>query len=117
MSRDNLPVPTESQEQTALFQWAQMQEEKYLELSLFYHIANGSSRQPLEAWNTKIPCVKNGVPDICQPVPLGDCHGCTLSSSGRRSPEQALWINTLTEQSNSAAIYAGWEVTAEFIKG
>ena len=43
----NTPIPTEAQEQTALFQWAKMQSGKYPELALLHAIPNGGSRHPM----------------------------------------------------------------------
>ena len=43
----SLPVPTEAQEQIALFSWAAVQD--IPELALLYHIPNGGSRHKAEA--------------------------------------------------------------------
>ncbi len=114
-------IPTEAQEQAALFEWAQLQSGKYPELVLLYHIPNGGSRHPAEARNLQAQGVKSGVPDICLPVPRGDCHGLYIElkrrKGGRLSPEQSQWIDELTEQGYSAAVCKGWEVAAELIKG
>ena len=40
-----LPIPTESQEQIALFQWAKSVQGKYPELRLLHHIPNGGKRR------------------------------------------------------------------------
>ena len=114
------PIPTEAQEQTLLFQWAQMQQGRYPELLLIHAIPNGGSRHPAEAKNLKAQGVKPGVPDICLPVARGGCHGLYIElkrlKGGRLSPEQSRWIHELTKQGYSAAVCKGWEVAAEFIK-
>ena len=113
-------IPTEAQEQAALFQWARMQAGRYPELALIHAIPNGGSRHPAEAKNLKAQGVKAGVPDICLPVPRGGCHGLYIElkrrKGGKLSPEQEQWISELTEQGYYAAVCKGWEVAAEFIK-
>ena len=62
------PVPSESVEQSRLFQWARMQQGRWPELRLLYHIPNGGSRHRLEAIHLKQQGVRAGVPDLCLPV-------------------------------------------------
>ena len=52
-SLDASPVPSESVEQSRLFQWARMQQGRWPELKLLYHIPNGGSRHRLEAIHLK----------------------------------------------------------------
>ena len=70
-----LPPPTEDQEQIALINWARMQEKKYPELRLLFHIPNGGSRGKAEAGRFRAMGVRAGVPDLCLPVPRGGKHG------------------------------------------
>ena len=70
-----LPVPTESVEQTRLFQWARMEAGRWPELNLLYHVPNGGSRHRMEAAHLKQQGVRAGVPDLCLPVARGGCHG------------------------------------------
>ena len=44
-----LPVPTEAEEQIALFEWAALQSGRFPELALLYHVPNGGSRNKIEA--------------------------------------------------------------------
>lgn len=75
MKRENSPLPTEEDEQIALFLWAKMASATMPELDLLYHIPNGGSRGKAEAGRFKASGVKAGVPDIFLPVARGGKHG------------------------------------------
>jgi len=119
MARAAERVATEAQEQTALFQWAMMQQGRHPELALMHHIANGGSRHQLEAVNLKRQGVKPGVPDICLPVARNGCHGLYIEikrlKGGRLSEYQKEWIDALTEQGYQCAVCNGWEAASEII--
>ena len=69
-------VPTEDQEQIALFNWAAwMSNTKWPELELMYHVPNGGYRNKAEAGRFRAQGVKSGVPDIVLPVARGGWHG------------------------------------------
>ena len=70
-----LPVPTEAEEQIALFEWAALQSGRFPELALLYHVPNGGSRNKIEAARLRAQGVKSGVPDLCLPVARGGNHG------------------------------------------
>ena len=65
----------ESQEQQALFSWAEYAKGLHPELGLLYHIPNGGKRDKLEAARLKLEGVKAGVPDLCLPVARGGAQG------------------------------------------
>ncbi len=112
-------VPSESVEQTRLFQWARMQSGYYPELNLLYHIPNGGSRNRLEAANLKQQGVKAGVPDLCLPVARGDSHGLYIEmkrlSGGRVSKEQTEWMDALMAEGYTVALCRGWEMASGVI--
>lgn len=93
---------TEAQEQMAVMKWAEMSRGKYPELRLLFHIANGGSRNKIEAAHLKQQGVKAGVPDLCLPVARGRFHGLYIEmkreKGGRLSPEQKGWLNALEAQ-------------------
>lgn len=111
-------IPTEAQEQEALFMWARIQ--KYPELRLLYHIPNGGSRHKLEAVKLRAEGVKAGVPDLCLPVARGNYHGLYIElkrlKGGRASEYQKQWLKDLNEQGYMAVICCGWEDAAQTIK-
>ena len=104
-------VPTEAQEQTAVFQWAEVMQRKWPELALLHHIPNGGSRNAREAHNLKLQGVKPGIPDIFLPVARGGWHGLYIEMKRRQgarlSDEQAKVLNALREQGYCAWVCKG----------
>lgn len=71
----SVPAPTEAEEQTELFAWAELLRGRFPELRLLYHVPNGGSRNRIEAARLQAQGVKAGVPDLCLPVARGKYHG------------------------------------------
>ena len=107
-----MPVPTESEEQQVLFEWAAMQGGAYPELKLLHHVPNGGKRGKAEAGRLKTEGVKPGVPDICLPVARGGYHGLYIElkrlHGGKITEEQTDWISQLKKQGYFAIICRGW---------
>ena len=105
-------IPTESQEQEALFRWANLQKAKYPELALLVHIPNGVYRNKAEAAHLKAQGVSAGFPDLVLPVARGGCHSLYIelkrSKNGRVTPEQAAWLECLAREGHCAAVCRGW---------
>lgn len=114
-----LPVPTESEEQQALFQWVALQRGAFPELSLLYHVPNGGRRSRAEAGRFKAEGVKAGVPDICLPVARGGFHGLYVELKRREksktSEDQKDWIKRLSAQGYFAVVCKGWDEAAQAI--
>ncbi|GHV06282.1 hypothetical protein FACS1894217_04630 [Clostridia bacterium] len=119
MPTPKLPIPTESQEQTALFSWAGLQSNVYPELALLFHIPNGGSRSKAEGGRFKAEGVKAGIPDICLPVGRGTYHGLFIElkriDGGKLSKNQELWISRLNAYGYFACICRGWEEAKDTI--
>lgn len=117
--RHNLYIPTEAQEQAALFSWAVLQSGKYPELRLLYHVPNGGSRHKAEAVRLRTEGVKAGVPDLCLPVARGQYHGLYIElkrqRGGRVSDVQSDWLSALSYQGYKTALCFGWEQAAKMI--
>lgn len=97
----------EANEQSALFAWAAWEEKRIPELRLMYHVANGGSRNALEAANLKRQGVKAGVPDICLPVARHSYHGLYIEmKAGKNRPTQLQieWLLALQEQGYLTAV-------------
>lgn len=113
-------VANESQEQEALFRWAAYSLVKYPALELLYHIPNGGSRNPIEAYNLKMQGVKPGVPDICLPVPSGRFTALYIElkrrKGGRVSEAQRVWIAALNRVGCRAVVCKGWDEAREEIE-
>ena len=112
-------VPTEAQEQEALFRWAAYAAGRWPQLRLLYHIPNGGSRHPAGAAHMKAQGVKPGVPDICLPVPAGRYAALYIElqrkRGGRVSDEQRGWIEALNRAGNRAVVCRGWDEAREEI--
>lgn len=114
----------EDEEQTALFQWAELQSGKYPELRLLFHIPNGGKRNAREAARFKKMGVKSGVPDLFLPVAKKGFHGLWIemkSKKGRLSENQIAFLKELDKQSYKTAVCYGWEEAAQtltnYLKG
>ena len=118
-NKNGFPVPTESAEQQALFQWAAIQGKSVPELSLLYHVPNGGGRSKAEAGRFKDEGVKAGVPDICLPVARGGFHGLYIElkrqQGSKTSDDQREWIERLSAQGYVAMVCRGWHKAAEAI--
>lgn len=118
-AREQLPVPTESEEQQALMQWAARRAGKHPELALLFHIPNGGSRGRAEAGRFKAEGVKSGVPDLFLPAARGPWHGLFIElkrrRSGRISVAQKIWLQELKKQGYAVAVCRGWEEAANVL--
>lgn len=119
LPKDDRMLPTEAQEQAALFGWAQMKSYFHPELGLMFHIPNGGKRSKAEAARFKAEGVKAGVPDILLPVPRGKYHGLFIElkrlRGGSPTKDQLEWIAQLRAQGYAAAICCGWQEASEEI--
>lgn len=117
--KDASPVPTESQEQQRLFQWAKMQSGKYPELELMYHIPNEGKRSRITGRRMVAEGLKKGVPDICLPVARGGSHGLYIelkrTKDWKITQEQENWMRDLMGQGYEVALCIGWEKAADVI--
>jgi len=113
-------IPTESEEQQALFQWAHFQKGKYPELELLYHTPNGGQRNKAEAGRFKAEGVKSGVPDVFLPVARGGYFGLYIEmkrrKGGKVSDAQVEFFPKLRKQGYQVEVCKGWEAAAEIIK-
>jgi hypothetical protein len=118
---DTGAVPTESQEQQALFHWARLQEGAFPELGLLVHVPNGGLRNMPEAVRFKAEGVRKGFPDLLLPVARGGYHSLAIELKRRKhsriSPEQKRWIDSLNGQGYLAVVCYGWEEAEKTITG
>lgn len=105
----NQVIPTEHDEQCALFAWAAWKPE----LHLMHAIPNGGKRDIRTAAKLKAEGVKPGVPDIFLPVAKGGFHGLYIELKRRKggtlSKAQEAWIRALMAQGYLCAVCHGWE--------
>lgn len=118
-------IPTEHQEQAALFEWAQRMEHSNAALRLLHAIPNGGKRSPATASLLKAEGVKPGVPDICLPVARGGFHGLYIELKrrigGRVSVEQRKWLVALEKEGYCCRVCHGWDearmMIEQYLKG
>ena len=112
-------IPTEDDEQEALFDWAAVNVGKMPCLRLLYAIPNGGKRPINVAKTMKRTGTKKGVPDVCLPVARGKYHGLYIEMKrkrdGRLSPEQRQWLRDLSEQGYRCEVCKGWEEAAKVL--
>lgn len=123
---------SEHQEQVALFRWAEYATGRWPVLALLYAIPNGGLRPfrertdrhgrrvrySVEGQKLRAEGVKDGVPDVCLPVPRGPFHGLYIEMKTRRgttSPAQRRWLAALERHGYRTAVCHGWEAAREVI--
>ena len=110
---------SESQEQQALIQWAEILSGQYPELKLMYHIPNEGKRSPMTGARMKCEGLKKGVPDLCLPVARKGYHGLYIemkAKGGKVTVEQGEWLKALGNQGYLTLVGWDWVKTAEEIK-
>lgn len=108
-----IPVPTESEEQQALFEWAEANMYKYPDLDALYHIPNEGKRSKTEGAKLKREGLRDGVSDNCLPVQKGGYGSLYIELKRRKyskvSDAQREWIELMWKRGNAAYICYGWE--------
>jgi hypothetical protein len=115
------PVPTEHEEQVALFQWAEANEGEHEELKLLFAVPNGGYRPMTTAAMLREEGVKAGVPDCCLPVARGRFYSLWLElkradRSNHPTPAQAEWIECLRSYGHMAVVCYGAQEAIDTIK-
>jgi len=113
-------IPTESQEQQALFQWVALAQARYPDLELLLHIPNEGERDEVAAaWYARMG-LRPGVPDIHLPVPRGQYHGLWIElkrrTGGRLTPKQRAWLEALSAQGYACYVCRGAEDAIQTIE-
>ena len=113
------PIPTEAQEQMAVFEWAEWNMTKYPELALMFHIPNESNVPVQYRVKLKKMGLKSGVPDICLPVARSGYHALYIEmkrTKGSTTSDAQKWtIAKLNKAGNMAIICYGAEQAIENI--
>lgn len=111
-------IPTEAQEQTGLFKWAEY--DKRLETECMFAIPNGGSRNRVEALHLKQQGVKAGVPDIFVPGIRGSYGGLFIEmkrqKGGRLSEAQKDMIEKLRRLGYRVEVCNGCEEAMKAIE-
>ena len=124
---------TESGHQKALFQWAAMNIATYPQLKWLYAVPNGFFSTAGQKAKMKAEGLRDGVPDICLPVPYepfdiqleNRYHGLYIElkieklrnqKNGGCSDEQLEWLAYLHHAGYKAVVCYGWIEAREAIK-
>lgn len=105
-------IPTEEEEQTALFSWAKLAEARFPVLRLMHHIPNGGKRSKSEAARFRAAGVKAGVSDVFLPCARGGYHGLYIEMKaldGRPSAEQKKFAEGVRSEGYLAVLCYGAE--------
>lgn len=105
-------IPTEDEEQTVLFSWAALMEERFPALRWMHHIPNGGKRSKREAALFRAMGVKAGVSDIFLPAARGGWHGLYIEMKaldGRPSAEQRAFARDMGGEGYLAVFCYGAE--------
>jgi len=108
------PVPTEHEEQAALFRWlAFVGATVCPEALLAFAIPNAAKRSMALAAMMKAEGMKAGVPDVCLPVPRHGRHGLYIEmkrrKGGKESDEQKYWRICLNGMGYRAVVCRGYD--------
>lgn len=94
-------IPTEDEEQAYIVSWAKINESRYPELKLLYHIPNEGKRSGREGARMKSIGLRRGVSDLCLPIARGIYHGLYIelkSLDGKLTKEQNEFLAAVREQ-------------------
>ena len=115
-----MTLPSEAEEQRALFRWAALAAGAHPELRLLYHVPNEGRRSVVTGRRMKAEGMKPGVPDICLPVARGGHHALYIElkrrEGGRVTESQRQWLSDLTDAGNRAVVCKGWDAAREEIE-
>jgi len=118
-------LPTEHEEQAALFEWAEIVRFRYPELWGLAAVPNGGARHKKTGRELKAEGVKAGFPDVILPAARQGYHGLFIEMKRRKhstiGPEQKLWKDYLERQGYRHEFCYGWEeardVILEYLEG
>lgn len=120
LSGEEVPVPTESEEQQWLYQWVKSNMGAYPELEALYHIPNEGKRSKTEGAKLKREGLKDGVSDNCLPVRRGKYGSLYIElkriKGSKVSKDQKEWIDLMRKVGNAAFICYGWIEAKEKIE-
>ena len=115
-------VPTEHEEQVALFQWAEAHEAQYPELRNLVAFPNGGYRPMATAAALKAEGVKAGLPDLALLCRRGSKGALFIEMkkadrSNKPTAAQAEWIERLRQYGYQAVVCYGADEAIDVIMG
>jgi|TARA_R110000796_G_scaffold165388_2_gene282178 hypothetical protein len=113
---------SESTEQQALFEWAELYKRETPELEMLYAIPNqgGAGKAAIiRGQRMRREGQKKGIPDLCLPVRRANWNSLYIEmkdvKSGRMSPHQLDWAMKLFRHQNCCVLAHGFEAAREAI--
>jgi hypothetical protein len=100
-------------------EWATLEQRRWPELALLFHIPNGGARDRITGAQLKAAGVKAGIPDLCLPVARQGWHGLFIElkvNGNQPSAAQAGWLDALTAQGYLAVACWGWDEARETLE-
>lgn len=114
------PLPTEEQEQRALFNWVAIAQKQRPELRMLFAVPNGGHRHKAVAAKLKATGVRPGVPDLHLAVAREPYHGLWIEmkrfKGGQVSPDQKWWIDALLKEGYAVSLCRGWDAAKMVIE-
>lgn len=116
---NQMPIPSEQNEQICLFRWAAYESGRWPELKMMYHIPNEGKRTKMTGGILRMEGLKEGFPDIGLPVARGESHGLyiemkRLSGNGPTEAQEG-WMKALSAQGYAVCWCRGWEAASKVI--
>ena len=112
-------IPTEDQEQAALFRWASMMVKTYPALDNLFAIPNGGYRNKVTACMLKVTGTKPGVPDIFLAYPRNGYSGLFIemkrTKGGSVSSHQKEWMGKLMDVGYCCVVCRGFDEARQMI--
>lgn len=104
-------VPTESQDQIAVVEWAALHEGRCPELAMLFHVPNEGKRSEVGGGILVAMGLRSGIPDLLLPVARQSKHGLAIEMkrvdhSRDSSDEQLRWQDAFHAQ--------GWRVVVAY---
>jgi len=104
-------IPSESDEQAAVIEWAALMTHRFPCLALLYAIPNGARVSWKQAKKLKREGMQAGVPDLCLPVARNGYHGLYVEMKrqkrARSNMSQARWQGMLQAEGYAAEVCKG----------
>lgn len=111
-------IPTEDEEQKTVISWCRLNETKWPELGLIYHVPNEGKRSKATAAAEKAMGLRAGVSDLCLPVAKSGFHGMYIelkALDGKVLKEQKAFLAAVIEQGYFGCVCWGAEDAIEVI--
>ena len=111
-------VPTETEEQQAVIQWACLHQLEYPELCLLFHVANGEFRHKATARKLQTLGLLPGIPDLILPVARKEAHSLYIEMKALDGTPSSLQVERaiqLVVAGNMVAFCFGWQMARDVL--